>query len=190
MTKILTASLFVLAAGLLPACVTTTLTPQSEFMSNLRAHCGKAYAGKLVSKHPAHKAMVGKAMTIQVICSEDQIRIPYYIEDNRSRNWVLSKTDTGLSLKHRHYEEDGSEKKFSQYGGSTVDAGTANRQVFPADAPSKTLFIKLNREASIHNIWAVEITPKIYAYDLSRPDRHFRVEFDLINPIPTPVTPW
>ena len=40
------------------------------------------------------------------------------------------------------------------------------------------------------NVWAVEITPEIYAYELNREGRHFRVEFDLGTEIDTPVIPW
>jgi hypothetical protein len=36
----------------------------------------------------------------------------------------------------------------------------------------------------VTNVWAVEVTDKVYVYELRRPNRHFRVEFDLTKPLP------
>jgi hypothetical protein len=30
----------------------------------------------------------------------------------------------------------------------------------------------------------------MFAYELRRPNRHFRVEFDLTRPVPAPPPPW
>jgi len=36
----------------------------------------------------------------------------------------------------------------------------------------------------VTNVWAVEVHPgKTYAYELRRPNRFFRVEFDLSKPL-------
>jgi len=191
-------SLLFLSAGLLLACspqeteapAPLNASPQAEFMTALRSHCGKAYGGKLVSNDPAHKAMAGKPMTMHVRCTDTEIRIPFYVEDDRSRNWIFTRTETGLRLKHLHVYEDGRETVLSQYGGDTVDEGTARRQEFPVDAFSIDLFVKENRAASAKNTWAVEITPEIYAYELSREGLFFRVEFDLSEQVDMPLKPW
>jgi hypothetical protein len=77
------------------------------------------------------------------------------------------------------------------YGGDTSDAGTATRQEFPEDAESKALFEREGLAASLGNVWALEIEPGVrYAYELARPGRLFRVEFDLTRPVAAPPAPW
>ncbi len=79
----------------------------------------------------------------------------------------------------------------SQYGGDTVAAGNARRQDFPADAFSRDLFVREDIPESITNVWAIEIVPgAAFAYELRRPGRHFRVEFDLSQPVAAPPPPW
>ena len=176
--------------GVLACASKPNISAQDQFIANLKTHCGKAYAGKLVSTDAADKDMAAQPMTMYVDCIDGGLRIPFTVGDNRSRTWVFSKTETGLRLKHQHNHKDGSEDKVSQYGGDTADMGTATRQDFPVDEFSKVLFLKTGLDVSVTNIWAVEITPEIYAYELNRKNRHFRVEFDLSKEIPTPPKPW
>jgi len=36
----------------------------------------------------------------------------------------------------------------------------------------------------VTNVWAIEVEPgHLFAYELRRPERHFRVEFDLTRPL-------
>jgi len=77
------------------------------------------------------------------------------------------------------------------YGGDTATPGTAGRQEFPVDAESKALFERQGLKASMTNTWAIEIAPgQRYVYELARPGRLFRVEFDLTKPIAPPPAPW
>ncbi|HYH95035.1 hypothetical protein, partial [Hyalangium sp.] len=116
-------------------------------------------------------------------CSASEIRIPFAVGEDRSRTWVVTRTATGLRLKHDHRHEDGSEDTRSQYGGDTRAAGTESRQEFPADDFSKALFQKEGIPASVDNVWALELQPEqLFAYELRRPSRFFRVEFDLSRP--------
>jgi hypothetical protein len=103
---------------------------------------------------------------------------------------VITRTETGLRLKHRHGHEDGKEDTVSQYGGDTASLGSATRQEFPVDQFSIDMFKEEGLTASVTNIWAVEITPEIYAYELRRENRHFRVEIDLKNPVADVPDPW
>src|SRR5690606_35617578 len=124
-------------------------------------------------------------------CSADEMRIPFNVGENRSRTWIISRTDTGLRLKHDHRHEDGSEDVLTMYGGDTISEGTAERQEFPADEHSRQLFTANNIPQSITNVWAVEVHPgRIFAYELRRPNRHLRVEFDLTRPVDTPAPSW
>ena len=175
----------------LMACQPQAATPQDAFFGALSQYCGKAYAGKLVSTDAVDADFAPKKMVMHVReCSDTTIRIPFHVEDDHSRTWVISKTDNGLRLKHDHRHEDGSEDAVTQYGGDTANAGTAARQEFPVDQFSIDMFKKEGLEASIVNIWAVEVTGTIYAYELRRPNRHFRVEFDMTKPVETPPAPW
>ncbi len=174
-------------------------TPQDIFFDRLSAQCGKAYAGSLVSNDRLDKAMQGKAMVIFFTqCTDTQVRIPFHIERNpdewdRSRTWVITRTQNGLRLKHDHRHEDGSEDKVTQYGGDTADIGTADLQSFPVDQESIDMFSKNGLSTSSTNIWSVGITEgdePIYSYQMERVNRKFRVEFDLSNAIDTPPAAW
>ncbi len=183
---LLSASLLIVVS-----CTAEPTNPQSQFMDSLSALCGQSFAGKLVSTDEADKDFAAQNMVMHVgPCTETEIHIPFYAGDDRSRTWMISKTKTGLRLKHRHNHEDGSADILTHYGGDTSSPGTANRQEFPVDQFSKDLFTREGLDVSTTNIWAIEITPKIYVYELRREGRHFRVEFDLNAPIPTPLPPW
>ena len=188
------------AAIALTGCATTPAAsnPQDEFFAALTAHCGKAYAGKLASNQDADADMRGKAMVMHVrSCTPDRIEIPFHIEGlgpdggwDRSRTWVITRTATGLRLKHDHRHADGSKDELTMYGGDTADAGTAARQTFPVDAESIALFTRTGRSVSNTNIWSVETTPAAFTYGLSREGRDFRVTFDYRQPVTPPPAPW
>lgn len=156
------------------------------FIERLQSLCGKSFAGRVVTTDPADKDFAGKSLVMRVAdCAPRQVRIPFSVGEDRSRTWVVTQLDTGkLRLKHDHRHEDGSEDVLSQYGGDSIKAGTWTRQEFPADEFSKALFREKGNPASVDNVWAVELTDEVFAYELRRPNRHFRVEFDLTKPLP------
>lgn len=167
--------------------------PQDLFFSRLSTLCGKAFEGRIASAPvEADASFAGKRLVMHVReCSENEIRIPFHVGENRSRTWVVTRTATGLRLKHDHRHEDGTEDKLSQYGGDTAGEGTAQRQEFPADQYSKDLFLKEGNAQSVTNVWAMEVIPQqMFAYELRRPGRHFRVGFDLTKPVAPPPAPW
>ena len=176
----------------LSACQSQTkLSAQDAFFENIKRHCGKAYAGKLVSKDDVDADFAGKTMVMHVReCNDTELRIPFHVDDDHSRTWVITKTDNGLRLKHDHRHEDGSEDAVTQYGGDTIYEGARSRQVFPVDQYSIDMFLREGLDVSIVNIWAVEINNATFAYELSRPNRHFRVEFDVTKPVQAPPAPW
>jgi len=185
-----------IAALALAACnqqaPTPPVTPQDAFFANLTALCGNSYAGRVVSTDAADADMAGQALVMHVRdCSENEIRIPFNVGENRSRTWVITRTDTGLRLKHDHRHEDGSEDAVTQYGGDTASEGTATRQDFPVDQFSQDLFVANAIPQSVTNVWAVEVHPDAtFAYELRRENRHFRVEFDLTQEVETPPASW
>ena len=169
-------------ALLLSGCSTTKAAtdPQEAFMDRLLALCGKTLEGRLVSPPvPADADFAGKRLVMHVRdCSPSEFRIPFHVGEDRSRTWVITRTSTGLQLKHDHRHEDGTEDKLSQYGGETIAMGTTRRQEFPADQFSRDLFVRENIPQSMANVWALEVEPPgFFAYELRRPNRFFRVEF-------------
>lgn len=185
------------ALALLPllagcAAVAAEPAPEDVFFAQLRSLCGRAFEGRVVTTDAADREMAGERLVMHVrSCSDREIRVPFHVGANRSRTWVISRTDTGLRLKHDHRHEDGSEDVRTQYGGDSVATGTTTRQDFPADAFSQALFRRENIPASVENIWSLELQPgRTFAYQLRRPGRHFRAEFDMTRPVPAPPPPW
>lgn len=187
-------ALIAAATLMLSACASSPVpsTPQDQFFANLSALCGQSYEGRVVTQEAADSAFAGQRLVMQVReCSANEIRVPFHVGEDRSRTWVITRTGDGLRLKHDHRHEDGSEDVLTQYGGDTANAGSAERQEFPADQHSRDLFVANNIPQSVTNVWAVEVHPgQTYVYELRRPNRHFRVEFDLARPVPAPPAPW
>lgn len=183
------------AALLASACATPAgVDPQERFLARMAALCGQAFQGRLVSSDPVDRDFAGKPLVMHVAsCRPGEVRIPFHVGDDRSRTWVISRTATGLRLKHDHRHEDGSPDAVTMYGGDTAAPGTAARQEFPVDSDSVALFRANKLEQSVTNVWAVEAGETVFAYELRRPApsaRYFRVEFDLTRPVPPPPLPW
>jgi hypothetical protein len=193
------------AAALLAGCAATPAAApdaQDAFMERLSALCGKAFAGRITGSEPAgaDADMAGKPLVMHVrSCARDRIEIPFHVGTDRSRTWVITRTGTGLRLKHDHRHEDGSADKVTMYGGDTAASGTAGRQDFPVDAESIANFRANGLDRSVTNVWSVEVSDArdakpVFVYELRRPAgptaRLFRVEFDLTRTVDTPPMPW
>ncbi len=182
-----------LAALAVSSCATPRTTADADFFARLGSLCGQAFEGRIASPPVAADAsFAGKRLVMHVRdCSANTIRIPFHVGDDRSRTWVLTRVGAGYRLKHDHRHQDGSEDAVTQYGGDTQNAGTATRQTFPADSFTKALLVRTGNTAGVENVWAVEVDPgRLFAYELRRPGRFFRVEFDLGRPVALPPPPW
>ena len=221
------ASIAALGALALTACADNspeaTQAPQEVFWQALSSHCGpngagNAYTGQLVSEDERDADWQGRAMVAHwAECSPDRIAIAFHTEDperedppsssqavgqntgwDRSRTWVVTKTENGLRLKHDHRHDDGSEDVLTQYGGDTAEGGTSGAQDFPVDQESIALFTREGLDASLTNVWRLEVDPAgaengKFTYQLTRrndPTRAFRVQFDASNPVDTPPPAW
>ncbi len=162
---------------------------QDAFWSNLESLCGNAYRGEMTAGNDADTSFAAAEMVMHVReCNDDTIKIPFHVGDDRSRTWVVTRTDSGLRLKHDHRHEDGSEDDVTQYGGDTQDAGSATVQHFHADAYTADLL-----PAAASNVWTMEVHPdSVFAYALRREaeGRHFQVDFNLTEPVDAPPAPW
>lgn len=162
----------------------------SRFWTALQALCGKAFEGKLVEGTEASDAEIGRQRLVMHVrtCSENEIRIPFHVGENRSRTWVITRTAEGVRLKHDHRHQDGSEDEITQYGGDTREARDPLSLDFHADAFTAKLI-----PAAASNIWTIAIEPeKSFTYGLRREaqGRRFRVQFDLTKPVSAPPAPW
>lgn len=161
-----------------------------------------------MSEDEADADFNGAEMVMHVSeCSEERIAVPFHVklgdEWDRSRTWLITRTeDEGLRLKHDHRHKDGEEDKLTQYGGDTSSDGSARAQSFPVDQFSIDMFNAQGYEASVTNVWTVEVDPSdsenpVFAYQLERTveggapeDRFFRVEFNLSSQVGAPPPAW
>ncbi|QYK01633.1 hypothetical protein [Shewanella psychrotolerans] len=173
----------------MPALATTT--EQVEFFKHIAAHCGKAFEGMVTAGNSADSAFSGKKLVMHVReCSDKELKVPFHVGDDHSRTWVITKTDSGLRLKHDHRHQDGTEDKVTMYGGDTIDNGSAQLQSFPVDQFSIDNFNQNGLSQSITNVWHVGISETSFMYRLTRENRDFKVEFDLTKPVALPPAPW
>ena len=155
--------------------------PEDVFFTRLQALCGARFEGRLTTADAADAAMQGQRMVMHVRdCAPGEVRIPFQVGADRSRTWVVTRTAAGLRLKHDHRHEDGTEDARSNFSGVSRAPLSAERVEFPADAFSQALFTTQGIPQSSANVWALELRPgALFAYELRRPGREFRVEFDL-----------
>ncbi len=161
--------------------------PSDVFWNALKEHCGKAYQGFL--EFPIEDEDFGGKKLVMHLrsCADDEIKIPFYVGDDKSRTWILTRDKGIISLKHDHRHEDGTEDVINFYGGSASNVGKENIQFFPADAHTQ----KMIPEAAT-NVWWITIDKTTFTYNLRRlgTDRVFRVVMDLSVPIVSPEAPW
>jgi hypothetical protein len=164
-----------------------TKTEAQQFWNNLQSLCNQSFEGKLVLPEDDEQ-FGGKKLIMHVkSCHENEIKIPFFVGDDRSRTWVLTFDNNRILLKHDHRHEDGSEDDITMYGGKTTNAGQANIQIFPADEETKIMIPKAST-----NVWWITLNETEFTYNLRRlgTKRVFRVVFNLTKIVETPSDPW
>jgi hypothetical protein len=156
--------------------------PQAAFMQAIRAHCGRAYHGR-VTRRPEDDRIFrgGETLTVHFrVCGPNRVELPFHVEENRSRTWLLTPTTAGLDLRHDHRHPDGRPEENTWYGAHTRQAGTATRQEF------------LREGGEVSTGWAMEIIPdERFTYGTLRDGEWtYRLDFDLTRPVPAPPAPW
>jgi len=177
-------------ADIVKPAPSVSIPSHDAFFDSISQHCGKAFAGKVSVDNQPSDAFNAKLVMHVRVCDSTQIQIPFHVGEDASRTWIITKTGSGLSLKHDHRSKDGSDDALTMYGGHTLDAGYAQIQSFPADQYSKELFVNTQLPQSVGNIWQMYIYEEKFSYRLVRQGREFRVDFDLSNEIETPDAPW
>ncbi len=168
-----------------------SIPSQDAFFNAISELCGNAYSGTVTVDNADSDGFANKELIMHVRrCDETQLQIPFHVGEDASRTWLITRTGSGLSLKHDHRHSDGTEDVLTQYGGHTVDAGWAQVQSFPADQYSKELFVENAIPQSVGNTWQMYIYPDRFTYRLIRQGREFRVDFDLTIPVEAPPAPW
>jgi hypothetical protein len=168
-----------------------SIASHDDYFNNIKQHCGKAFEGVVTEDNSNSDSFANKKLIMHVRkCTNSELQIPFHVGDDASRTWIITKTGSGLSLKHDHRHEDGTNDAATMYGGHTKDAGWSTVQYFPADQYSKELFVKQGIPQSIGNTWQMFIYPNTFTYRLIREGREFRVDFDLTKPVTPPAAPW
>jgi hypothetical protein len=168
--------------------VSAQLKPGNQlFWENLQKHCGSSYEGE-ITEGATNDDFRGKKLVMHLrSCEDDRIRIPFFVGNDKSRTWILTRSNDGIQLKHDHRHQDGSEDKVTQYGGKTSNSGLPNIQVFSADQQTSDLI-----SYASNNVWWITLDGSTFTYNLRRigSDRLFSVCFDLSKPVENPDAPW
>lgn len=130
---------------------------QVMFFEGLGELCGATFVGETVyPEEPGEDWRDQRLVATIEQCTEEEIRIPLAVGENRSRTWVITPTGSGLQLKHDHRHADGTPDDVTQYGGTTKTEGTALAQSFPADAYTAELI-----PDAATNEWFLSLSPDL-----------------------------
>lgn len=129
--------------------------PGAAFLATLRTLCGAEFTGESVFPTDPADAFRGKRLHATfAVCTEDQVRVPFQVGDDRSRTWVFRETTAGLLLQHDHRHPDGTPDAITDYGGLATAGGDAAAQSFAADAHTAALI-----PAARTNVWTISLSP-------------------------------
>lgn len=115
-------------------------------------------------------------ITVQVV-SENEIRVPFAVGEDRSRTWILHRSAEGIKLKHDHRHSDGTADKITNYGGVDRAQILGRELVFPADEETKAML----PEAAT-NVWSLRLSAdgkQLFYYLERHKEARFEARFDL-----------
>lgn len=138
---------------------------------------GKSFGGRMVyPDKPDHDMNKPMKITVQVV-SEDEIRVPFQVGEDRSRTWILRRSSEGISLKHDHRHADGTPDELTNYGGVDTTQLLGRQLIFPADDETKAML----PEATT-NVWSFRLSPdgkQLFYYLERHKESRFEAQFDL-----------
>lgn len=159
---------------------------RDQFFAALKGLCGARFEGAMTFPVDDQHEFAGKRLVAHVAsCSDEEIRVPFQVGEDRSRTWVFSRTADGLQLKHDHRHADGTPDEVTMYGGLASATGTPLQQSFPADAHTAKLI-----PAAATNVWTVSLSEggKSLTYHIER-DAKPRFTAVLEREQPSPRSP-
>lgn len=126
---------------------------RAAFFQHLREQCGASFEGTSAFPRDPGDAFAGKKLVATIAsCSDNEIRVPFAVGEDRSRTWIITKTGNELQLKHDHRHADGTPDAQTMYGGMATKAGSVMQQSFPADAYTARLI-----PAAATNVWTLHL---------------------------------
>jgi hypothetical protein len=154
----------------------TSEDARDRFFATIASLCGRRFEGRTIYMIEPSEPFHGAALAMEVdSCDEREIRIPFVVGEERSRTWVLTRSEDGLLLEHDHRHDDGTPEDVTNYGGWATRDGSENRQRFPAHEPTARMI-----PDAATNVWTLELRPSegVFVYDLDRHDApRFRAHF-------------
>jgi hypothetical protein len=157
------------------------------FWNRVASLKGKTFEGEVLEA-PDGNDFKDKKLIMHVLdVKKDTIYIPFNVGDNRSRTWVLTKSENGIQLKHDHRKKDGTEDEVTMYGGVTPNTGFDGLAMFPADQETVDLL-----PGTATNLWWITIDESRFSYNLIRigSEVKYSIEFDLKSPTEAPQRSW
>ncbi|MGB2578696.1 cytochrome c556 [Elusimicrobium simillimum] len=182
-------TLLLVAALLMPAMAFAKKENNAQkFFNELKKHCGNTYEGVAVAGGDEAPFKDAKLVMNVLSCKKNEIRIPFFVDEDKSRTWVLTLKGDKILLKHDHRHKDGTSDDVTMYGGITSNAGSPTMQVFPADQETTDMIAY-----AAPNVWWITVDGTSFTYNLRRmgTERFFSVKFDLTKPVKAhPGYPW
>lgn len=140
------------------------------FFDNLQSLCGAVFKGEMTYPEKGMEDFANKLLVAKIVdCSDQEIRVSFWVGDNRSRTWIFTKNDEGVLFKHEHRHDDSTLlEEQTNYGGQSTLDGTGLSQLFPADEFTAQLI-----PAAATNVWKVSFNSdkSILTYHLTRHDK-------------------
>lgn len=169
-TLILTFAAFLLLGG-------TASAERPDLFDHLEALDGQSFTGSMTFPDDPHHEM-NHPMRIEVRREgEGVLKIPLQVGEDRSRTWVLTRTEEGVLLKHDHRHADGTPDEITNYGGLARSPGLGTLLIFPADEETASML-----PAAATNVWTLRLSPdgRFLVYYLERNSSpRFEATFDL-----------
>jgi hypothetical protein len=108
-------------------------SPQRAFFDAIAARCGEEYPGRAITAPASDDTFRPAFLGMRIAsCSDREIRIPFIVDDDESRTWVLTIEGEDLVFTHEHMLEGDTLSSNSGWGGRAVaGTGTALFQHFP-----------------------------------------------------------
>jgi hypothetical protein len=175
--------LFILVSTAIACSASDTEDTRDLFLINYLDYCGQAYPGetRFIDLGDNHQLDGASLVMILEECSPEAVRIPFIVNGDSSRTWIVMRTPQGLYLTHDHRYPDGSQHANNFYGGYADITGSSTRQYFPAD--HRTI---LDRSVRAANVWSKEFDHQneIYYYRLYlEGELRYEAAFDLSVPM-------